>query len=491
MPNQRDYYTLLGVVRNASLEKIRKAYMQAAQRFHPDKNLSPGETEIFLDVQQAYECLSDPERRRKYDESLPIQDAQEFPVKTHVIYSRQKIPRLDEPQLVYALVTITPLQVISSPSPFPLNLCIVIDRSTSMAGARLDMVKASTIQILRRLRPQDLFSIVVFSDRAELLLPSSRIVEPGKLEARIQMLQTSGGTEIFQGLDLAYHQVLQNLDKSHVNHIVLITDGRTYGDESQCLDLADKAAKLGIGISGLGIGSGWNDGFLDDLSKRTGGSSYFVSQPQEISQLLVGKMNNLMQILMDEILLEFNQGAQAKLRYAFRLSPEPGLLPLESPIHLGPLPSGSEITMLMEFIIPNIPVHQTSVVLLDGQVNPLTLTSGQPSKSIPITLTCHLVAGKEIIPPPPEITQALSKINLYRLQEQARMDVDNGNPELGASRLKNLSQNLLIQGERNLAKTVYLEAEYIRQSKGYSQDGDKKIKYGTRALLLPSSVEEK
>ena len=66
----KDYYAILGVPRNASTEQLRRAYREAAQRLHPDRNVSPGETELFLDVSQAYETLIDQTQRKAYDEDL-------------------------------------------------------------------------------------------------------------------------------------------------------------------------------------------------------------------------------------------------------------------------------------------------------------------------------------------------------------------------------------------------------------------------------------
>jgi len=63
-----------------------------------------------------------------------------------------------------------------------------------------------------------------------------------KQEARIQMLQPSGGTEIFSGLEQGYNEILHNISRSQVNHIILLTDGRTYGDEDNCISLAKNAA---------------------------------------------------------------------------------------------------------------------------------------------------------------------------------------------------------------------------------------------------------
>jgi len=64
----RDYYEVLGVGRDASAEDIQRAYRKLARKYHPDVDRSPGAEDRFKEINEAYHVLSDPDRRRQYDE---------------------------------------------------------------------------------------------------------------------------------------------------------------------------------------------------------------------------------------------------------------------------------------------------------------------------------------------------------------------------------------------------------------------------------------
>jgi molecular chaperone DnaJ len=67
MANGTDYYKVLGVDRKASQEDIKKAYRKLARKYHPDANKEPGAEDRFKQISEAYDTLSDPEKRKKYD----------------------------------------------------------------------------------------------------------------------------------------------------------------------------------------------------------------------------------------------------------------------------------------------------------------------------------------------------------------------------------------------------------------------------------------
>jgi Ca-activated chloride channel homolog len=485
MSKRPNFYTMLGLPRSATPEDIRRSYLKAAKRLHPDTNVGPGETELFLDVQQAYQVLSDPARRSAYDATLPEEEVSTI-VNQRILVSRKELTQLKEAQLVYLLVELSPKKELTETvNSVPLNICLALDCSTSMKNEKLDTVKATAIQLIRKLKPQDIFSVVSFSDRAEVVIPATRQGNTLKMENRIQLLQTSGGTEIFQGLQASLEEVRRYRNPQYINHIILLTDGRTYGDEQACYQLAKKAADENIGISGMGIGSGWNDIFLDQLASLTGGHALLVSQPSDIERLLTEKFANLTQTFAENVSFEYQAGEGVEVKYAFRLQPETAPLNLESPLLLGPILQDRPLSVLFEFNLQPQTRITNSIDLIQGTLEISAASLQIPVYPIPIHIILPVNEAAQAETPPPAIIQALSKLTLCRIQEKARKEVVAGNYEKATGHLQKLATRLLAQGERNLAKTIMLEIEHINKEKNFSELGEKQIKYGTRALLLP------
>lgn len=65
----KSHYAILGVSPGATAEAIKSAYRKKANQYHPDKNASPDAATRFREVQEAYEVLSDEERRKTYDDN--------------------------------------------------------------------------------------------------------------------------------------------------------------------------------------------------------------------------------------------------------------------------------------------------------------------------------------------------------------------------------------------------------------------------------------
>jgi len=486
------FYDRLGLPRDATHEEIRRAYRQLVLRFHPDTNMNKGETELFIDIQLAFEHLSDLKKKTDYDQQLPPEQDIISPLNIKTYYSQPSLVRLSEPQLIYTLLELTiqpdtELWVTST----PLNISLVVDCSTSMQGIRLDTVKLTAIDILRRLQPDDIFSLIKFNDRAELLIAPGNLADLKSAEMKVQLLQAGGGTEIFKGLEMGFSQVDQFHSSQRINHIILITDGRTYGDELSCEKLADQASARGIGISALGIGSKWNDKFLDHITSKTGGICKFIPDGGDIRSSILDELTRLGSSLSEQISFNYQTSPDVELSTVYRLQPDPSPLDPISPLILGYMPRHGTMSALFEFVIKEIPKNLTEYVMAKGFFN-----IEVPHHTVRTKYINRIIITRQITPepmrqtPPGVILNAMTLFSIFTMQERAREEMNNGDFSKAVRHMENLATNLSQKGEENLAQSVLNEVAYIRHNQSFSEEGEKLIKYGTRSLLLPARSGE-
>jgi curved DNA-binding protein CbpA len=155
MQTDKDFYKILKVDNSASEEQIRNSYRALVREHHPDVNDNPDSADIFNDIQAAYEVLGDPEQRRAYDRRLEAEGLDKSSaLSLRATISHKLLLTSVEEQAFYVLLDVTPAVDLPT-SRLPLNLCLVLDRSTSMQGMRLQQVKEGTRQIIDRLTADD------------------------------------------------------------------------------------------------------------------------------------------------------------------------------------------------------------------------------------------------------------------------------------------------------------------------------------------------
>jgi len=478
-----DYYSLMGVSLDATEKEIRAAYFAAAQLYHPDKNPGDNVREAFEAIKEAYDCLSDPILRRRYDESLR-QVPEDSLLTFDVSLSRDVVTRLHEPQLLYAMARIHALRLPERYNYRSSHVCLVIDRSTSMKGDRINVLKFQINELLDVLKPIDYLSVVVFSDRAEILVPPTLSNDRTIIQTKLAELKTSGATEIYQGLEMGI-RLLRGEELADNNILILLTDGQTYGDEENCLSIAKDAGSDGITIHTIGIGTDWNDRFLDSLANLAGGTSSYVPNSQSLISTLIGKFDTANKVIASGLRIFYTLGEDIECLSLFRIEPEIGDLAPNSTVPLGNLGFKKTTSILIEFRIdPSHHPERNSRTLLRGEFVYQNVFKDNKSEVIPVIIQIPVKDKIQQDVPPAFIMQAASRITLYRLQQKAREEVEKGQLNDAARHLHQLATHLLARGERDLARTVLREAQEIQETRHYSSSGEKNIKYGTRGLLL-------
>lgn len=396
--------------------------------------------------------------------------------------SRTQLGAIDSAQLLYVLVEMMPPQERGSKKSLPLNIALVVDRSTSMKGNRMKQVKVAANLIIDKLASVDTVSIVAYSDRAEVISPSARLENKLAVQTKIRSILPSGGTEIYQGLKAAVRELSKVALDKHVNHLILLTDGRTYGDESDCLEIARQASARGIGFSAFGIGTDWNDAFLDELVGHSGGHSAFISEPEQVIHHLRQRIAGLGAIYAQNVRLQTAFPMEVTLKDTFKLSPFAQPLSLSGrEVQLGSIEGRSPLTILLELSIAGQPSGRIVDVPLKFR---LDLPSAEKENVlVQSQKSFAVVDAPQDRKMPDLLLRAVQILNMYRMNEQVLRDVEDGNVLEATKRMEFLTQRFREAGFTKLAQHALSETQRLSVTGKVSMEGRKQLKYGTRTLL--------
>jgi Ca-activated chloride channel family protein len=177
----------------------------------------------------------------------------------------------------------------------PMNLAFVIDHSGSMAGQdKLEWVKQAFEVFIRQVRDIDFVSLVIFDDRAAVVFPSTRMNSQEKrnrFKRAVDEIAPAGGTNLVAGLKLGYEQVMSNYRKEYTNRVLFLTDGM--GTSEGILEMADSYRQMGINVSTIGVGVGFDHELMRELAKSGGGSSRFIANAEEMEKIFGSELDRM------------------------------------------------------------------------------------------------------------------------------------------------------------------------------------------------------
>ena len=160
-------------------------------------------------------------------------------------------------------------------------VAIVMDRSGSMAGEKLEMAKSAAIATAEVLGRNDSIGVWAFDSEAHVVAPMTRLTSTAAVTGQIAAIASGGGTNLEPAFKLAREGLLRV--KARVKHMIILTDGQTAGSGYEAF--AAQCRGEGITISSVAIGEGSHVALLQAIASGGGGQSYSTTDASTITRI--------------------------------------------------------------------------------------------------------------------------------------------------------------------------------------------------------------
>jgi len=190
----------------------------------------------------------------------------------------------------------------------PLNLVAVVDKSGSMDGQPLSLVRASLLQVVGQMHDGDRISIVLYGDRSHVYLAPVDIKgNRAEIEKAIRGITSEGSTNMEAGLQVGYQTAFTDAPGFHgTTRMMLFTDeqpnvGRT--DAGSFIGMAQEASRRGIGLTTIGVGTQFDASLATKVSSTRGGNLFFIANNEQVAETFGKQFDTMVAELAHDLVL--------------------------------------------------------------------------------------------------------------------------------------------------------------------------------------------
>jgi len=160
-----------------------------------------------------------------------------------------------------------------------LGMCLVIDRSGSMGGEKMELAKTAARGAVELLTSKDIVGVIAFDHKSYVICPMQ--TPSNSVDAEIATIQAGGGTAIYPAMVDAFEQLREASAK--IKHVILLTDGISSPGDVE--EIAQQMINEQITVSTIALGIDADRNLLDRIARIGRGRSYFCNDPQSIPQI--------------------------------------------------------------------------------------------------------------------------------------------------------------------------------------------------------------
>lgn len=246
----------------------------------------------------------------------------------------------------------------------PLNVSLVIDRSGSMAGAKIDYTRQAAQMLVQNLGLRDTLSIVLYNDTVETLLMPEKVQRKDLINQQIAGIKPGGTTNLSGGWLEGCSLVQRHQSADVLNRVILMTDGlanRGVTDRARLVEMAGQKLGEGISTTTMGLGTDFNEDLLMEMASAGGGAFYFIESPEVTPLIFEEELHGLLNLVGQNLTITLNHGAalsHVRQLNAYPTSSDAGRVTFR----MGDVFGDEVKALILELTVLSIPAHQTGAL---------------------------------------------------------------------------------------------------------------------------------
>ena len=189
----------------------------------------------------------------------------------------------------------------------PVNVAIVLDKSGSMQGQKIDKAKEAAIAAIERLNKNDIVSVVAYDSTVTVVVPATKLTDKRSLIERIRKISAGGSTALFAGVSKGAAEIRKFAEKNRVNRIILLSDGLANVGPKSPSELGALGASLqkeSIAVTTLGLGLDYNEDLMTMLAQNSGGNHVFIEDADQLVEVFNYEFNDVLSVVAQEVSID-------------------------------------------------------------------------------------------------------------------------------------------------------------------------------------------
>ncbi len=197
----------------------------------------------------------------------------------------------------------------------PVNVALVIDKSGSMTGSKVEHAKQAAMMALNRLRKSDIVSVIAFNQNVERLVPAGPYENIEEMHRRIESIRADGSTAIFAAVTQGAQEIREFTSPERFSRVILLSDGQANVGPSSPADLERLGREIGgrgTSVTTLGLGLGYNEDLMVRLATASDGNHAFIEDPEQLVEVFNREFDEILSVVGQEaeIIIECPEGVK-------------------------------------------------------------------------------------------------------------------------------------------------------------------------------------